>query len=133
MPYPKPAATKYMGLAAVLGVFSLVASDHIKAVAMPTNPSLGVTCQIRASDGDAGLRLEAIADATRVITGSYRLVVAKESASGSTQNDQSGSFETDGSHEQILATVVLDRSAIGHYRATLSLDWDEGHVSCSSP
>jgi hypothetical protein len=133
MPYPKAATMKRMGLAAVFGAFSLVACDHIRVVAMPTKTSRDVTCQIRASNEAEGLRLEAIANATRVIAGSYRLMVAKESSSGSTQNDQSGSFETDGSREQILATVVLDRSAIGHYRATLSLDWDEGHVSCSSP
>jgi hypothetical protein len=93
----------------------------------------GLVCDIRASLEPDGLHLHALAGGTIAAAGQYTLSVAKESATGSNKNLQGGDFQTDGAHEQILATVILDRSAAGHYRATLSLDWNEGQMSCNSP
>lgn len=95
-------------------------------------PATALVCDVRASLEPEGLRLQAIAGGTIAVTGRYTLSVAKEGASGSSRNLQSGDFQTDGAHEQILSSVILDRSAAGHYRATLSLDWNEGQMSCSS-
>jgi hypothetical protein len=132
MPYPQ-AAMKRTVLAGICGAFLLLVHCHFDAMAMQPDPSPAVACRIRVSEEADGLRLEAIASARSTIAGHYKLSVAKESASGSSQNLESGDFKTDGMHEQILATVTLDRSAIEHYRATLSLEWDEGRVSCNSP
>jgi hypothetical protein len=101
--------------------------------AMRLAAATGLVCDIRASLEPEGLHLQAIAGGAIAVAGQYTLSVAKESTSGSSQNLQSGNFHTDGAHEQILATVILDRSAAGHYRATLSLDWNEGQMSCNSP
>jgi hypothetical protein len=133
MPYPQTAMMKRTTLAAICVAFPLLIHCRFDALAMQPDPSSAATCRIHVSEEADGLRLEAIAFARRTIAGHYKLSVAKESASGSSQNLESGDFNTDGTHEQILATVTLDRSAIGHYRATLSLEWDEGRVSCNSP
>lgn len=133
MPYPKPATTQRTVLTAFCGSLWLLSQNGFSAVALPAAHSSAAECRIRVSDDPAGLHLEAVADAKAAVAGHYKLSVVKESTSGSSQNVESGDFHADGTHEQILATVMLDRSAIGHYRATLSLDWDEGHVSCSSP
>ena len=132
MPYPKPATIQRVVLTAFCGSL-LLPQNSFSAVALPAALTPAAECRIRVSDNPAGLRLEAIADAKAAVAGHYKLSVIKESTSGSSQNTESGEFHADGAHEQILATVMLDRSAIGHYRATLSLDWNDGNVTCSSP
>jgi hypothetical protein len=38
-----------------------------------------------------------------------------------------------GGQEQVLTTIMLDRSAIGNYRAELSLQSDQERFTCTSP
>lgn len=95
--------------------------------------AMRLECQIRAEPENGYLRLQAIARSNEQVSGRYRLLVSKNSASGSSQNVQSGSFDLISGRERVLSTVVLDGSAIGHYHAQLSLDSDQGRVSCSSP
>ena len=133
MPYPKLATMRHTVLTAFCGSLILFSQNSVSAVALPAALAPAAECRIRVSDDPAGLNLEAIAEATTAVVGHYKLSVIKESTSGSSQNMESGDFHADSTHEQILATVMLDRSAIGHYRATLSLDWNDGNVTCSSP
>src|ERR1700760_2749657 len=93
----------------------------------------GIECVIRARPGNDFLRLEAIVRSQAPIAGQYKFVVAKQSASGSSNNAQSGAFTLQSAPEKILTTLVLDRSAIGHYRAELSLQSDRGNFTCTSP
>jgi hypothetical protein len=132
MLYARQTASKHAALIA-LSASLVVLPQTGPAVSMPAADQNAAGCQIRASLMPNGLRLEALADPQEAIAGEYRLSVAKDSASGSSRNLQSGAFQVEAGKQQILATIILDRSAVGHYSATLSLQWENGHESCSSP
>ncbi len=132
MPYPRYMASKHMALIALSASLALPPQTD-PAVSMPVADQNAAGCQIRASLVPSGLRLEALADPHEAIAGEYRLSVTKDSESGSSRNLQSGAFQVEAGKQQILATIILDRSAVGHYNATLSLKWENGHESCSSP
>ncbi len=92
-----------------------------------------LTCALRAEATDVGLRIEAVGHATVALHGHYELTVAKESQTGSSRNVQSGRFDLEAGENRILANVLLDRSAIGHYRAVLALERNGTGVLCKSP
>jgi len=100
---------------------------------MQTSAAPAIECVIRAEPETGGLRIAALARAAAPARGQYRLQVAKHSASGRTSTVQSGAFTLQAGQEQVLTTVVLDRSAIGHYRAELTLQSDQEISSCTSP
>jgi hypothetical protein len=117
---------------------SLVAAVAGKASAEPAasaevgrvTSATDVQCEIRTKSEDGLLRIEAIARTGHPIEGRYSFFIVKQSAAGTSQNQQSGSFSARPGREQVLTTVVLDGSAAGHCVATLSLDWGEGSLSC---
>jgi hypothetical protein len=98
---------------------------------MPVTPA--IECTIRTELTDGFLRLEAIARADAPAAGQYSFLVAKQSESGSSNNAQNGTFVLRAGRDEILTTLVLDRSAVGNYRAELSLQTDSGGVTCTSP
>jgi hypothetical protein len=102
---------------------------HVAADSTAAHP---VRCWIRTTLASEGVRLDAMGAADTTIAANYRFRVAKSSASGSSLNMQSGNSVL-GQTPKILTTVALDRSAVDHYDATLSLNWDGGHVSCVAP
>lgn len=95
--------------------------------------SADLNCKIRTDPGKSFLRLRAIVRVGKSSLGSYRFSVSKKTASGTSESLQSGTFALATPGEQILTTVVLDRSAVGHLHAYLSVESDLGRVSCSSP
>jgi hypothetical protein len=99
---------------------------------MPAQPA-GIECVIRAQPNNDFLQLEAIVRSDAPVAGQYSFVIAKQSPTGSSDNTQSGSFALKEASEKVLSTLVLDRSAIGHYRAELTLQSDRGRFTCSSP
>jgi hypothetical protein len=99
---------------------------------MPISP-VAVECVIRAQPEKEFLRLEAVVRSDAPVSGQYSFVIAKQSSTGSTNNTQSGSFALQNEPEKVLTTLILDRSAIGHYRAELSLQSDRGRFKCTSP
>ena len=88
---------------------------------------------IRAQPDKDFLRLEAVVKSNKPVAGQYSFFVAKRSATGQSNNTQSGAFALQGEPEQVLTTLILDRSALGHYRAELSLQSDQGRFTCISP
>lgn len=100
---------------------------------MQTPAATAIECVIRAEPGTELLRIEAVARSASPASGNYRLLVAKRNAGGSTNSIQSGAFTLEPGRERILTTVVLDRSAIGHYHAELSLQSDQETWTCTSP
>jgi hypothetical protein len=100
---------------------------------MQASAAPAIECVIRAEPETGGLRIAALARAAAPASGQYRLQVAKQSASGSSSTVQSGAFTLQAGRKQVLTTVMLDRSAIGHYRADLSLQSDQETSSCTSP
>jgi hypothetical protein len=99
---------------------------------MQVSPA-AIECVIRAEPDKDFLRLEAVVRSDAPVSGQYSFVIAKQSSTGSTNNTQSGSFALQNEPEKILTTLILDRSAIGHYRAELSLQSDHGRFTCTSP
>jgi hypothetical protein len=99
---------------------------------MPVSP-VAVECVIRAQTEIDFLRLEAVVRSDAPVSGQYSFVIAKQSSTGSTNNTQSGSFALQNEPEKVLTTLILDRSAIGHYHAELSLQSDRGRFTCTSP
>jgi hypothetical protein len=100
---------------------------------MQAPAAAAIECVIRAEPETNLLRIEAVARSAVPTSGRYRLLVAKDSASGRTSSTQSGMFTLEAGREQVLTTLVLDRSAIGHYRAELSLQSDQETSTCTSP
>jgi hypothetical protein len=105
-----------------------IATPHADA-----EPSEMIACHIKTTTRDGVLQLDAIAGSRKPSRGRYRLDIVKNSASGSNQSTQSGDFVLEPDRSSILTTVVLDGSAIGHYRATLLIDSSFGSVTCVSP
>ena len=100
---------------------------------MTVPPPAAIECVIRAQPDSDFLRLEAVIRSDTAVSGKYNFVVAKHSSTGSSNNTQSGTFALKHGPEQVLTTLILDRSAIGNYRAELSLQSDRGSLSCVSP
>lgn len=128
---PVRLGARLLSVAAIFGALSPIFGP-IEASAKAAD-NAAISCRIRAAETADGLRIEAVARSKKPLSAGYTFSVVKNSASGSSRNQQSGEFETDGTNEKVLTTVVLDRSAIDHYTARLSLKWDEERVSCSSP
>jgi hypothetical protein len=100
---------------------------------MPFAPTIAIECVIRALPEKHFLRLEAIARSVAPASGEYSFTVAKQSPTGSSNNAQSGTFVLQAGQEQVLTTLILDRSAIGNYRAELSLRSNHERLTCTSP
>lgn len=100
---------------------------------MPASSTAAIECVIRAQPNKDFVRLEAVVRSETPVAGRYNLVVVKRSATGSSNNMQSGTFALQDGAEKVLTTLTLDRSAIGHYRAELSLQSDRGSFTCTSP
>jgi hypothetical protein len=128
---PRTLGASLLSIAAIFGALSPIFGPIEAAAKVADNAA--ISCRIRAAETADGLRIEALARSKKPLSAGYTFSVVKDSASGSSCNQQSGEFETDGANEKVLTTVVLDRSAIDHYTARLSLKWDEERVSCSSP
>ena len=128
---PGPSATFVRASATALAVPLALTYTTFSFAAEPTRT---IDCHIRATTQSDLLRLEAMAKGHRTASGTYRFEVFKQSSTGTTQNVQSGEFHLDADRDEILTTVVLDRSAVGHYRAKLTIESQEfGSVSCVSP
>jgi hypothetical protein len=100
---------------------------------MPFVPTTAIECVIRALPEQHFLRLEAIARSIAPARGEYSFSVVKRSPTGSSNSAQSGAFVLQAGQEQVLTTLVLDRSAVGNYRAELSLQSDDKRFTCTSP
>jgi hypothetical protein len=92
-----------------------------------------IQCVVRSKPGENFLRLEAVARSSTAASGQYDLSILKSSATGTSQNHQSGSFVLTANNDVVLTTVILDASAKGHVQASLSLQSEIGSASCKSP
>ena len=92
-----------------------------------------VECRIEATSTAGFLRLQAMGHSGVPVSGRYQFSISKHNAAGSTANQQSGNFTLTPREDQVIATVLLEAVAEGHYSAQLSLNWDGGSVSCHAP
>ena len=125
-------ATFVTAIAAI--AFALSFDLMFTSFSSAAEPIMTIGCQIRATPQSDMLRLEAVANARKAADGNYRFEIFKQSSTGTSQNVQSGAFNVGADRDEILTTVVLDGSAMGHYRARLILESEEfGSVSCVAP
>ncbi|MCR4524328.1 MULTISPECIES: curli-like amyloid fiber formation chaperone CsgH [Bosea] len=106
------------------------------ASGFPVKPPMAdsrLVCELRVDDTGTMLRLRAVAKSPVAVAGRYQLSVLKQNQAGTSQNQLGGSFSLANGGESILTTVMLERQAMGHYTASLSLESDRGSVSCTSP
>lgn len=129
MPDARATYPKIVGTAIGLTIL-LLCSPPAPVQAAPT---MRIDCQIRVTANKEAVRIEAVASTQKPASGRYQFRILKESASGTSQNVQSGSFNLETDRESVLTTVILDGSALGHYQAKLTLDSDIGNTSCVSP
>jgi hypothetical protein len=116
---------------AVLGLVVLYA--RADATPAKVGQVMAVECRIRVTAEGNAIRIDAVANSRREASGRYRLDIRKASASGTSDNTQSGEFNLEANSEKILSTTFLGASDAGHFEAKLVLDSDSGSVSCISP
>jgi hypothetical protein len=127
-----PRATFVTAIATI--IFAVPLDLTFLSFSFAAEPIMTIGCSIKATPQSDMLRLEAVANGRKVADGTYRFEILKLSSTGTSQSVQSGAFHVDAARDEILTTVVLDGSALGHYRARLTLESKEyGSVSCVSP
>lgn len=133
MPGTKDKQEKAGWLAPLAAV--LLISSCLTAVGAPASgkTTMDVQCKIRSDENGGWFRLAGVASADKPTTGHYRFRVRKQSASGSSENMQSGTFSLEPGRETVVTTVYLDLGARNGYSAELVLDWDEGTRKCTAP
>lgn len=89
-------------------------------------------CEIKNTPDGNLLRIDAILHAKKAAAGEYQLNVFKQSTSGVSQNAQSGTFELTGPADEILTSIIVDRSPATELRAELTIRSNQGSVSCAS-
>jgi hypothetical protein len=115
-------------------VLVLVASC-MRADATPAKAEriMAIGCRIQVTADGGSIRIEAVAGSRESAKGRYRFDVQKISASGTSDNMQSGDFSLNADREEVLSTTFLGASDADHYRAKLALDSSAGSASCVSP
>lgn len=87
-----------------------------------------IACELRV-DRTGGIGIEALAKATRAVSGSYRLTVSKRSAGGTSDITQGGDFSAKPGEQVLLGQVGIDGGA---FTAKLSLETSLGQASCTA-
>jgi hypothetical protein len=103
------------------------------AAAAESSPAAPIECRIEATQANGFLRLQAIGRSNAPVSGHYVFSISKRNAAGSSENAESGDFILAPGQERVLATVMLEAAASGHFSADLSLDWSGGRISCRAP
>ena len=86
-------------------------------------------CELKTTKRGGGTVLEGVVIASKAVSGSYRISVAASGGSGSSDIDQSGSFQATPGQPVSLGVVQLGGS--GGYSANLTVKWGGGSTSCS--
>ncbi|MGN6776641.1 curli-like amyloid fiber formation chaperone CsgH [Rhizobium sp.] len=74
--------------------------------------------------------VRAIAKSVVAVSGTYRLVLFKHSAAGSSQSIQQGSFALKPGAENLLATTMVDAGNEVELTARLLIETDRGTSQC---
>lgn len=98
--------------------------------AAPTHHTASVWCDIRITPTRNGLRFEPLAESPHPVSGDYRFVLTRTDASGSSDVEQSGSFDLAPRRIQVLGSSELSLDRGARYRARLVLGNDHEGVMC---
>jgi hypothetical protein len=119
--------------AATIAHFAVASCTWVNASPAKVERVMAVVCRIEVTAEGEAVRIEAVAKSRDDASGSYRLDIEKNSASGRSHNVQRGKFNLEADSEQVLSTTLLGASDAGHFQARLVLDSNSGSVSCVSP
>jgi hypothetical protein len=118
-------------LAAVTAACGLMSAGF--AAAEESSPATPIECHIKTTQDSGFLRLQAIGSSNAPVSGHYVFSISKRNAAGSSENTESGDFTLAPGQDRVLATVMLEAAASGHFSADLSLSWSGGRISCRAP
>ena len=117
-------------LATLPVMFTLGANPMTGHIVTPAHASADdARCELRTSKRGGATVLEGVVIASKAVSGSYRISVAASGGSGSSDIDQSGSFQATPGQPVSLGVVQLGGS--GGYSANLTVKWGGGSTSCS--
>src|SRR5271163_2744954 len=118
-------------LTAALGF--VVSCAQANATPAKVERVMAIGCRIRVTADGETIRIEAVATSREDVNGRYRFDIAKNSASGTSHNIQSGNLNLEANREEVLTTTFLGASDAEHFQAKLVLDSSSGRVSCVAP
>lgn len=99
----------------------------------PAFSQAGVACLIAANRKDAFLVVQASVKSATAVSGTYRLVLIKRNASGTSQSIQQGKFDLQPGSDGLLATTVVGAPANTELSAKLLVETDRGVSQCGLP
>ncbi len=112
-----------LALGTLAGAAAAFGAGHVEASAS------GMTCRIDVKKRSGTTVLEGIVVSRTAIAGSYDIVVAKSGGGGSSDINQSGSFEAAPGRETSLGIVTLGGDA-GRYKAKLTVKKIGSTIEC---
>jgi hypothetical protein len=128
----------YAGIDVGRSAFTLLLKSFLSAAllfacAVPVSSQAEFECLIKADRKDEFLVVRAIAKSVVVVSGTYRLVLIKHSAAGTSQSIQQGSFQLQPGLDNILATTMVDAGNQVELSARLLIETDRGTSQCGLP
>ena len=117
----------------ILLLKSFLSAALLFAYAAPASSQAEFECLIKADRKDEFLMVRAIAKSVVTVSGTYRLVLFKHSAAGSSQSIQQGSFALKPGAENLLATTMVDAGNGVELSARLLIETDRGISQCRLP
>lgn len=101
--------------------------------AVPAASQTAVECLIKTNRQEQFLVVQAIARSEAAVSGSYRLVLVKHSAAGTSQSIQQGSFDLQPGSDGLLAATMVDAADQTELTARLLIETDRGTSRCGLP
>ncbi len=117
----------------ILLLKSFLSAALLFAFAVPASSQAEFECLIKADRKDEFLMVRAIAKSIVTVSGTYRLVLFKHNATGSSQSIQQGSFALKPGAENLLATTMVDAGKGVELSARLLIETDRGISQCRLP
>lgn len=114
----------------VLGV--VVSCARADATPAKVEQVMAIGCRIQVTAEGEAIRIEAVANSRKAVSGHYRFDIQKSSGGGDSRDIQSGDFSLEANTEKILSTTLLGEPDADHFQARLAIDSNSGSVSCVS-
>lgn len=118
-------------MVAMAGATAVLLASAVVSDAAETN-SDPLSCAVRTTSENGLVRLEAVAIAKDDARGSYRLLIAKSGAAGTTRNIQSGKFDVKSDETRVLSRSSISVGPNDRYAAELTIEWNGKTRRCTA-
>ena len=116
-------------LTAVLALL-LVPVGAVAAMTASSQSDAGRRCEIRATQGGGMVKLDALVQTDKRISGNYAFRIEKSGGGGSSVVNQNGAFNAGAGETATLGSVTLD-SQNTDYKATLDIKVGDRTLTCT--